>query len=202
MSVTGDMWCLWICLHDCDINSSGLLIVSQTESRNMLLIAIPLKCLCCLCGKKKKEKKKSGMQTVLEHWHCYCLLYWAMATTRTGSWGISTLKVLSAMFQPKMHLTGRWWQEMLALKEKCSPQGKGEEIKILSALEALWSERISSQRDFFPFRERLLLFVSTKWWWTITFYLGCYLPVIHQSFSSSGNCMQSPLTLSHGPKAM
>lgn len=30
-------------------------------------------------------KKKAGIQTVLEHWHCYCLLYWAMATTKTGS---------------------------------------------------------------------------------------------------------------------
>lgn len=112
------------------------------ESRNLLLIAVPLKCLCCFCGKKKK---KTGMQTVLEHWHCYCLLYWAMATTRTGSWGISTLRVLSAMFQPKMHLTGRCWQEVFALEEKCSPKGKGEEIK-----NSLCAGGIVKWEDFFP----------------------------------------------------
>lgn len=77
------------------------------------------------------------MWTDLEHWHCYCLLFRAMGTTRTGSWGISTLRVLSAMFQPKKNLTGRWWQEVFALEEKCSPKEKEEEIRILSVLEAL-----------------------------------------------------------------
>lgn len=196
------MWCLWICLHDCGINSSGLLIASQGESRNLLLMAIPLKCLCCCCGKKRQGFRQSLSIDIVTA--CFIEPWQPQRQDPAPDRGISALRVLSTMFQPKKHLTGKWWQEVFALELKCSPKGKEEEIKILSVLGALWSERISSQRDFFPFRERLLLFVSTKWWWTISFAfcLRCYFPVIHQSFSSSGNCVQSPLTLSHGPREM
>lgn len=51
----------------------------------------------------------------------------------------------------KKHLTGRWWQEVFAFEEKCSPKGKGDEIKFLSGLKALWNEKIFFPKGFFSF---------------------------------------------------
>lgn len=114
----------WKCLCGCGINSSGHLMASQGKSRNLRLMAIPLKCLCC---RGRRKDRNAGSPRAL------ALLLPGL--TSHGNQGerilghlssecaICHLSARKALLSPC--LTGRQW-EVFALEEKCRPGEVGE----------------------------------------------------------------------------
>lgn len=138
----GHVMHLWLCLHGCGINSSGLLTASQGESRNLLLMAVPLKCLRCCCRRKRQGCRQSSSAGIAIA--CFNEPWQPRGEDPGASqlWGCQLPRL--SQKSPRLPVSdGEVATGGVCSWGKMQSQREGGEIKMLTGVGALWNERIT-----------------------------------------------------------